>query len=74
MIQWNTIDERWEEVHSQKHRSLEKSFNYKVLLKDGRFYRDYKLERARELFEREGVRLYAYTMNVFPITILIDAK
>lgn len=51
-----------------------KSFFFKIVKKDGNIYHDYQFERAREIFERDGGRFYAYTRNLFPVTILIDYK
>lgn len=51
----------------------EKDYLYKVILEDG-YYVDYKYERAKKLFDREGIRMYAYTKNLFPTTILMYWK
>lgn len=69
----DTIADKWETVNKTKHRTW-KSFCFKVLKEDGTTFKDFKYERARELFEREGVRFYAYTKNLFPIVLLIDYK
>ena len=70
------IDTIGDKIDCIKHTDFRsnKSLFYKVLLKDGRYYRDYKYERSRALFEAEGVKLYGYTKNLFPITILLDWK
>ena len=67
------LEDKLETVNKTNKRTW-KSFTYKVILKDGRSFVDYKYERARELFEREGVKLYARTKNLFPIVLLLDYK
>ena len=72
-IKLPVLEDKLETVRKTNCRTW-KSFEYKVILKDGKSYLDYKYERARDLFEREGVKLYARTKNLFPIVILIDYK
>ena len=72
-IKIDTIAEKWETVNKTNHRTM-KSFFFKVVKEDGTTFKDYKFERARKIFEREGVKIYAYTKNLFPIVLLIDWK
>lgn len=51
-----------------------KSLYYKVTFKNGTFWKTYRIEEAKERFINDGVRLYAYTKNLFPTTILIAWK
>ena len=51
-----------------------RQYLYKVILDDGRPYRHYDYDAAVEMFEREGIKLYAYTKNLKPHTVLLKWK
>ena len=72
-IRCDKTSEKWNYIHQTDFRS-KRSLFYKVTTKDGRTIRDYNYERACDLFEREGVKLHAYTKNVFPLVLLIAWK
>lgn len=49
-------------------------YYYGVEFPDGKRWRHYKYETALEVYEREGVKLYAYTKTFKPFICLLKWK
>ncbi|MBR2653982.1 MAG: hypothetical protein IKD59_05435 [Lachnospiraceae bacterium] len=54
-------------------REESRRFLYKIVTADGSIVQD-KYERAKQLFDKNGIRMYAYSKNLKPTYILMFWK
>ena len=48
-------------------------FLFKIITEDG-FHIECRYDRAMKYYEKYGIKMYAYTKNLFPTTILMHWK
>lgn len=63
-----TFSHRYDRIYMG--RMIMKNYLYEVILNDGTKYIEYRYDRAVEIFNERGTRMYFRTKNLFPVRAL----